>query len=113
MNGPNGGENAIGLICMLGFIVAILALVITIWWKIWDKTGYGGALSLLMLLPIVNLIMLLVLAFGDWPVQQELRRLRRELGERDEYGGGRRLGGGAPGFLKRDPEAGEETGYRQ
>jgi len=107
----NNGDSA-GLFCMLAVVVAVVALVITIWWKIWDKTGYGGALSLLMLLPVVNLIMLLVLAFGDWPVQQELRRLRRELAERDESGG-RRLGGGAPGFLKKDPEAGGETGYRQ
>ena len=108
----NNNGNPAGLLCMLVVIVAVVALVITIWWKIWDKTGYGGAMSLLMLIPLVNFIMLLVLAFGDWPVQQELRRLRRELAERDEYGG-RRLGGGSAGFLKKDPEGEGETGYRQ
>lgn len=107
----NNNANPAGLLCMLAVIVAVVALVITIWWKIWDKTGYGGALSLLMLIPIVNLIMLLVLAFGDWPVQQEVRRLRRELAERDEYGRGR-LGRPPEGFLRREREGEGETGYR-
>ena len=43
------------------------------WGKIFSKTGYGWALGLLMLIPIANLIMLLVLAFGDWPVLKELK----------------------------------------
>lgn len=62
--------------------------------------------------PVVNLIMLLVLAFSDWPVQQDVRRLRRELAELDEYGGGRRYGG-SQGFPRKDPEGEGETGYRQ
>ncbi|ADV79309.1 hypothetical protein SAMN04244560_02495 [Thermoanaerobacter thermohydrosulfuricus] len=41
-----------------------------IWWKIFDKTGYGGAYGLLMFIPIVNFIMLLVLAFTEWPVHR-------------------------------------------
>ncbi len=108
----NNNANPAGLLCMLAVALAVVALVITIWWKISNKTGYGGAMSLLMLIPIVNLIMLLVLAFGDWPVQQELRRLRRELAEHDEYGG-RAYGGGWAGLLKRDREGEGETGYRQ
>ncbi len=54
----NNNGNPAGLLCMLVVVVAIVAVVITIWWKIWDKTGYGGALSLLMLIPFVNFIML-------------------------------------------------------
>ena len=91
---------------MLGVIAAVLALVITIWWKIWDKAGYGGAMSLLMLLPIINLIMLLILAFSEWPVLKEVRRLRQELADREDYGG-RRYGGDAPRPPERPPGEGE------
>ena len=97
-----------GLLCILGVGLAVVALVITIWWKIFDKTGYGGAMSLLMLIPIVGFIMLLVLAFGDWPIQQEVRRLRRELGDRDDYRGGRGYGGEAPRDLPRRKPEGED-----
>ncbi|EGD50802.1 hypothetical protein TheetDRAFT_2406 [Thermoanaerobacter ethanolicus JW 200] len=42
-----------------------------IWWKIFDKAGYGGAYGLLMFIPIVNFVMLLVLAFAEWPVLRD------------------------------------------
>jgi hypothetical protein len=106
-----GGGNAVGLLCFLVFFAGILALVITIWWKIFEKTGHGGAMSLLMLLPIVNFIMLLILAFGEWPVHRELRRLQQELADREAYGGGRRFGGD-PYRPPEQPRRGEgDTGY--
>jgi hypothetical protein len=40
------------------------------------KTGYGGPLGLLMVVPIANLVLLLVLAFGEWPVEKEVHRLQ-------------------------------------
>ncbi len=42
-------------------------------WKIVSKAGYSGALSLLWLVPLVNLAAILVFAFSDWPVLRELR----------------------------------------
>jgi len=75
------------MLCPLAILAVVVILMIVIWWRIFDKTGYGGAMSLLMLLPLVNLIMLLVLAFGEWPVEAEVRRLRRELADREGYGG--------------------------
>ena len=107
-------DRAFGMLCMLAVMAGVVALMITIWWRIFDKTGYGGAMSLLMLLPIINLIMLLVLAFGEWPIQQEVRRLRRALDDRDEYGGGRRFGGDLPSVdPRRRPEGESDPGYRQ
>lgn len=50
--------------------LALLLWVIIIvppFWKIFSKTGYSGWLSLLMLVPLVNLIVLYVIAFSDWP----------------------------------------------
>lgn len=46
---------------------AVIFLYGLIWWKIFDKAGFGGAYGLLMFIPLLNFIMLLVLAFSDWP----------------------------------------------
>lgn len=56
--------------------IASVILAIVIWWRIFSKAGYSGALSLLMFIPIANLIMLLILAFAEWPIQAELNQLR-------------------------------------
>ncbi len=45
--------------------------------RIFARTGRHGALGLLMLVPGLNLLMFLFLAFGRWPAQTELRLLRR------------------------------------
>jgi hypothetical protein len=37
-------------------------------------------MGLMMMVPIVNIIMLCVLAMGDWPVLRELRQLRQQVG---------------------------------
>jgi len=54
---------------MEGFFGLILVGVIVIWpfWKIFTKAGFSGALSLLMLIPIVNVVMIFYLAFSEWP----------------------------------------------
>ncbi len=62
--------------------VLIIILAIVIWWKIFSKAGYSGALGLLMFVPIANLIVLLVLAFGQWPIYRELNALRAQAGTR-------------------------------
>lgn len=43
-----------------------------IWWRIFKKTGFHGAFGLLMLVPVVNFVMLMILAFKQWPIQQQL-----------------------------------------
>jgi amino acid transporter len=55
---------------------AILILHILCYWRIASKAGYQGILSLLMLVPLVNFIVLLYFAFTDWPIELELRHLR-------------------------------------
>ena len=55
------------------FIVAVgLILIAVIWWRIFSKAGYPGLFGLMMLLPLVNLVLLLVLAFATWPIHREL-----------------------------------------
>ncbi len=50
------------------FIVVAWAVVIIPFWQIFKKSGMGGPLSLLMILPFVNIVMLYVLAFSRWKV---------------------------------------------
>lgn len=78
----SGGEGAMlagGAMLLVALFIGLLSLVlgIIIWWKIFSKAGYSGALSLLMLVPIANLIVILYLAFSTWPIQRELEQLRR------------------------------------
>jgi amino acid transporter len=58
------------------FVAIILVLTIVIYWRIASKAGYAGALSLLMLVPLVNLIIIILFAFTEWPIERELRALR-------------------------------------
>jgi hypothetical protein len=73
-----------GIAIIVGLVAMILAVVI--YWRIFAKTGNNGALSLLMFVPLVNLFMLLYLAFSEWPIEREVQQLRSQSG----YGGGYR-----------------------
>ena len=61
---PSGFELLLILIMSAVFLVAF--------WRIFSKAGFPGALSFLMLIPVVNVIMLFFLAFAEWPA---LRRV--------------------------------------
>lgn len=63
------------LISLAAFIFGII-----MWWNIFAKAGYSGARSLLLLIPIVNLIILIMFAFSKWPVLQELEYRRQQGG---------------------------------
>ena len=62
------------IMTVLGLLGLILGIII--WWRIFSKAGYSGLLGLLMFVPLANLIVLLVLAFGTWPIEKEVQRLR-------------------------------------
>ena len=61
---------ASGAIMMLIFA----ALVVIPFWFIFTKAGYSKWLSLLMLVPIANVIMLYFLAFSTWPIHRGTER---------------------------------------
>lgn len=49
----------------------VLAVIIVVpFWRISQRVGYSGWLSLLMLVPLVNLAYVYFLAFAPWPSQQ-------------------------------------------
>ena len=53
----------------------LYAFLIFLMWRILAKAGYSGALSLLLLIPfvgfVVQIILLCMLAFGEWPSQRQ------------------------------------------
>ena len=49
----------------------IVVLIILPFWFIFSKAGYSKWLSLLMVVPIVNIVILYFLAFSTWPSQRE------------------------------------------
>jgi hypothetical protein len=48
------------------FLPVILAMTVLPYWKIFGKAGFPPALSLLMFIPLANLIVLYYVAFTDW-----------------------------------------------
>jgi hypothetical protein len=49
-------------------IVIVLGVLIVVpYWKIFPRAAWSKWMSLLMLIPVVNIIMLWVLAFKKWP----------------------------------------------
>ncbi len=66
------------ILVTLFFSLAITILFAVAYCKIFSKAGYSWALGLLMFVPIANIIMPLILAFGDWPIQKELRLLQQQ-----------------------------------
>lgn len=59
-----------GIVLLVMPIVMLVfaAILIIPYWFIWKKAGFSPWLSLLMFIPLVNLIMLYVLAFSQWKV---------------------------------------------
>lgn len=56
-------------------ILAAVIIAIIPYWMIWKKAGFSPWFSLLMFVPLVNIIALYVLAFSRWsvvPVSQSI-----------------------------------------
>jgi hypothetical protein len=67
------------------FSLIVIIFAVIIYWRIFSKAGYSGALSLLMFVPIANIIVLCVLAFGNWPIYKELNYLRQQVAQGQRY----------------------------
>jgi len=50
-----------------GMLAIVILVVVVPFWFIFSKAGHSGWLSLLMLIPMVNVITLYFLAFSKWP----------------------------------------------
>lgn len=58
------------------FVLGISALTVIAFCKIFSKAGYHWALGLIMLVPLGNLVMLLILAFGECPIHKQMRQMQ-------------------------------------
>lgn len=72
---------AAGIVTIISLIVALgfFVLLMVPYFRIVSKAGYSGWLSLLMLVPLVNIVMLFVFAFSDWPLEQRARGGQAQL----------------------------------
>jgi len=73
---------AIGAFVFIWVLIYIGIIVLTViaWWKIASKAGYSGAWSLILFVPIANIIFFLIFAFSKWPILQELEHRRMQGG---------------------------------
>jgi hypothetical protein len=67
------------IVVYLLFIAAVLIFAIYCWWRVAVKCGYPGAYSLLLLIPLVNIVIQLIWVFTEWPIETELKRLRGSM----------------------------------
>jgi uncharacterized membrane protein YhaH (DUF805 family) len=78
-NNPAASAGFLAGFMLVYGIVLIAIVVFTIWvyWRIFAKAGYNGAMSLLNLIPGIGpIICMIVLGFGRWPIEDELAALR-------------------------------------
>ena len=68
MNTYPAALSIIMILVVLVIALAVTAVMIFLWWRVFSKAGYSGALGLLTLVPFGCLIMLCILAFSRWPI---------------------------------------------
>jgi uncharacterized membrane protein YhaH (DUF805 family) len=60
-----------GFFLIYGIVsLAVIVLSLVCNYQIVKKAGYNGWLSLLMLIPLVNVVCYVIFAFSDWPVNR-------------------------------------------
>ncbi|MGD0902261.1 MAG: hypothetical protein ABR924_04885 [Terracidiphilus sp.] len=57
------------------FLMSVGLLFIAPFWQIFKKAGYIPLVSLVMIVPYLNVLAFFWLAFSDWPVLKRLRNL--------------------------------------
>ncbi len=53
-----------------GIFIFLYAIFLVPIWQIVSKAGFSGALSLLVLIPLVNIVFLWMFAFTKWPIEE-------------------------------------------
>jgi hypothetical protein len=67
-------------LCIIAVVIAVF-----IWpaWRICRKAGYPGVLALAFFVPLLNIALVLFLAFAEWPIERQVRAL--EDGSRSSF----------------------------
>jgi hypothetical protein len=66
---------------LIGVLVYLLIFIVVVWAnvRIIRRAGYSGWWILIGLVPLVNVVMFLIFAFKQWPIQRELAQLRAQV----------------------------------
>ena len=64
---------------LLVLIALYVAFLVWVWVRIAGKAGYNRYLGLLLLIPLVNLVVVIIFAFSEWPVERRLRELEANM----------------------------------
>ena len=61
------------------FVFVILAVLpILVFSRIFMKAGFSGFLSLLLYIPVLNIVLIIWFAFAEWPIEKKLKALQSE-----------------------------------
>ena len=73
MIGPSVAGFGILAIIIMAMLISAVASILTVlpFWKICSRAGFPGALSLLMLVPVANVVLPFYIAFAKWPALPE------------------------------------------
>jgi hypothetical protein len=66
-----GGYEILAILFVMVFGALGVLITLIPYWMICRKAGFPGPLSLLMLVPIANIILLFYLAFAAWPALRQ------------------------------------------
>jgi hypothetical protein len=72
---PHLGVEELSIILLIALPIVLLSSILPViaFWKICSRAGFNGALGLLMLVPVANIILPLYVAFAQWPVFKQDR----------------------------------------
>lgn len=60
-----------GFFAFLGFVMWVVLMVL-----IFKKAGYSGFQTILLFIPLVNVIAFIWFAITEWPIEKELKSLK-------------------------------------
>ena len=82
-NAPSAGLAVGAFVGIMVLYAAVIAFGVYLYVRIARKAGYSGWYAALLFVPVANLVVIVMFAFKEWPIEAELRMLRAGGG----YGG--------------------------
>jgi len=72
------------ILIIIGVILTLIIVPIWLFCRIFRKAGYPAVLGILMVFPVINLILLMILAFLDWPIYRKFESFVEKEEEEEE-----------------------------
>lgn len=84
----SSGFELVGASALVFILIAIamFAFIFYVYYRIISKTGYSGWWVLSLFVPILPLVLLLLLAFKEWPIEERIRQLESNGHNSSGYG---------------------------